>query len=101
MTPAECRTREDIRREIDAIDRELIAMFGRRFGYVKRMSEIKQDPGEARIESRVNDVLDKVRSLADANDLDPNLIASIWTMLIDWNIEWERKAIAARAARGA
>ncbi len=101
MTPAECRTREDIRREIDAIDRELLALFGRRFGYIRRMSEIKRDPAEARVESRVNDVLDKVKSLAEAKGLDPELFATMWTTLMDWNIEWERRAIAARVGRSA
>ncbi len=101
MTPSECRTREDIRREIDALDRELIALLGRRFGYIQRMSEIKQDPGEARIDSRVNDVLEKVTVLAEDNGLNPDLIAVMWTTLMDWNIEWERQAITARVARRA
>ncbi len=100
MTPAECRTREDIRREIDSIDGELIALLARRFGYIRRMAEIKQDPGEARIDARVNDVLDKVTRLARQSGLDAELIADMWTRLMDWNIAWEEQAIAANQLGG-
>jgi isochorismate pyruvate lyase len=96
MTPAECRTKDDIRGEIDRIDRLLIDLLGERFGYIKRMAEMKQDPDEARIDARVNDVLAKVTALARERGLDPNLIGQMWTRLMDWNIEWERQAIAER-----
>lgn len=100
MTPAECQTRGDIRREIDRLDRALLALLGDRFGYVRRMSEIKQDPDEARVDSRVKDVTEKVQALAREQGLDEQLIADMWTLLMDWNIEWERRAISARARRG-
>ncbi len=98
MTPAECTTREDIRREIDRLDRALVDLLVERFGYIQRMAEIKNDPDEARIDSRVNDVLAKVTALAEERGLDVGLATELWTKLMDWNIEWERQAIAARAA---
>jgi isochorismate pyruvate lyase len=99
MTPAECRTRLDIRREIDRLDQALIDVLVERFGYIRRMAEIKQDPAEARIDSRVSDVLTKVTALAGERGLDPGLARDLWTTLMDWNIEWERQAIAARTKR--
>ena len=99
MQPAECRTREDIRREIDSIDRQLIALLASRFGYVERMAEIKQDPSEARIDARVNDVLEKVTSLAGRSGLDVDLIGDLWTRLMDWNIAWEEQAIGSKTPR--
>ncbi|MEJ0013115.1 MAG: chorismate mutase [Bauldia sp.] len=101
MTPAECTTREDIRREIDRLDRVLVDLLVERFGYIRRMAEIKNDPDEARIDSRVNDVLAKVTALAKERGLDVDLAADLWTTLMDWNIEWERQAIAARANKKA
>jgi isochorismate pyruvate lyase len=101
MTPAECLTREDIRREIDRLDRALIDLLVERFGYIQRMAEIKQDPAEARIDSRVSDVLSKVTRLARERGLDADLASDLWTTLMDWNIEWERQAIAAHGKKGA
>ena len=40
----------------------------------------------------------KVTALAEERGLDAYLAADLWTKLMDWNIEWERQAIAARAA---
>jgi isochorismate pyruvate lyase len=97
MTPAECRTREDIRREIDRLDRALIDLLVERFGYVRRMAEIKDDPDEALVESRVSDVLSKVTAHAQARGFDVELAIDLWTRLMDWNIAWERSAIAARS----
>jgi isochorismate pyruvate lyase len=100
MTPAECRTKEDIRREIDRIDRALVDLLVERFGYIRRMAEMKSDPDEARIDARVSDVLTKVTALAVDRGLDVDLARDLWTRLMDWNIEWERQAIAARVGGG-
>jgi isochorismate pyruvate lyase len=96
MTPAECANREDIRREIDRLDQALVAMLVERFGYVRRMSEIKSDPAEALVESRVSDVLAHVTALARDKGLDVELARELWTRLMDWNIAWEHDAIASR-----
>ena len=94
--PADCRTKEHIREEIDRLDRELIALLAERFAYVRRMAEIKQAPTEAHAQDRIDDVLDKVAAEAEAVGLDRNLIRDMWRSLIDWNIDYERRTIAAR-----
>jgi isochorismate pyruvate lyase len=94
--PAECRTKEEIRAEIDRLDRQLIALLAERFGYVRRMAEIKQDPGEAHVQERVDEVLDKVMAEAEAAGLDREMIRQMWEHLIDWNVGYERRMIAAR-----
>lgn len=99
VTPDECRTREDIRREIDRLDRELVDLLVQRFGYIRRMARIKQDPNDARIAWRVSDVLANVTALAAERGLDVALTTDLWTRLMDWNIEWERRAIAERESR--
>jgi len=100
MTPAECRTREDIRREIDAIDEQLVDLLAARFGYVRRMAEIKNDPAEARVVSRVDDVLAKVTERASERGLAADLAADLWGRLMEWNIAWEEHAMTERQAAG-
>ncbi len=94
--PADCVTKQDIRSEIDRLDRDLIRLFVERFGYVQRMAQLKQDPDEAYVQDRIDDVLDKVAAKADEAGLDPVLVRDMWAKLIDWNIEYERKTIASR-----
>jgi isochorismate pyruvate lyase len=96
MTPAECKTREDIRREVDRCDHALIDLLVERFGYIRRMAEIKTSPDQALDESRVSDVLGKVSAQAQARGLDVELVIDLWTKLMDWNIDWERRTIAER-----
>lgn len=100
MTPAECRTREDIRREVDRCDVALIDLLAERFGYIRRMAEIKRHPDEALDDTRVSDVLAKVTAHGQARGLDAELIFDLWTTLMDWNIAWERRAITDRTAGG-
>jgi isochorismate pyruvate lyase len=74
----------------------LIALLAERFGYVRRMAEIKQEPAEAHAQGRIDDVLDKVAAEAEAAGLDGGLIREMWRSLIDWNVAYERRTIAGR-----
>lgn len=99
-SPSDFRSKEDIRSEIDRLDRQMIALLAERFGYVRRMAELKQNPDEAFVQERIDEVLDKVASQAEVSGLDGNLVRTIWRSLIDWNVAYERRAIAERNRRG-
>lgn len=96
--PADCQTKEDIRSEIDRLDRDLVILLAERFGYVRRMSEIKTSPADALVPSRVDDVLNRVAAKATEAGLDPGLARELWRTLIDWNIAYEERAIKKRLA---
>jgi isochorismate pyruvate lyase len=51
---------------------------------------------EAHIRQRVDEVLDKVVAEAEAAGLDGKLIREMWRSLIEWNVDYERRTIAAR-----
>lgn len=94
--PEDCITKEDIRAEIDRLDRSLVELLAERFGYVRRMAELKANPDEALVPARVEEVLDRVAAHAVDAGLDPGLARSLWAALIDWNIAFERATIARR-----
>ncbi|MCD7061151.1 chorismate mutase [Pelagibacterium xiamenense] len=95
-TPTECETKEDVRAEIDRIDRELLALFAERHGYVTRMAEIKTDPHEAYDPARIEAIISKVRERAVGLELDEDQAELIWRTLIDWNINYEKGIIIGR-----
>jgi len=97
--PAECETKEDVRAEIDRIDRALIELFAERHAYVTRMAEIKTDPHEANDPARIEGVIGKVRERALAHDLDEDQAELLWRTLIDWNINYEKGIIIARTRK--
>ncbi|SDG78566.1 chorismate mutase [Pelagibacterium luteolum] len=94
--PADCETKDDVRVEIDRIDRALVELFAERHAYVTRMAEIKTDPHEANDPARINAVIEKRRNQALDLDLDEDQVELIWRTLIDWNINYEKGIIIAR-----
>ena len=57
--------------------------------------ELKTDPSEARDDSRVKAVLDKVLAELETQELAPDLYMQFWEDLIEVNIAYEEMAIAA------
>lgn len=91
--PADCRSKEEVRAEIDRLDRELVALLAERFSYVRRMAELKTEPAQAFDQRRVDAILGQVRKEAAASGLDVALAEDLWRRLIAWNIAWEESAI--------
>ncbi len=92
--PTDCNSMPALRAEIDTLDRDLVALLAKRAGYIDRAIQLKQVNGwPARIPSRVEDVVTKVRQAADGQGLDPNLAETLWRQLIDWSITREAQVI--------
>ncbi|WP_050603175.1 chorismate mutase [Ruegeria sp. 6PALISEP08] len=92
--PQHCNTMQDLRVEIDKLDRQLIEMLVTRASYIDRASQLK--PGEglpARIPARVEEVVQRVRASSDALGMDPDLAEKLWRILIDWSIAREERVI--------
>ncbi|WP_417308500.1 chorismate mutase [Devosia sp.] len=98
--PAECMSKEDVRVEIDRIDKALLALLAERHGYVTRMAEIKTDAHEAYDPARIAAIIERQRKRAEELDLDEDQAELIWRTLIDWNVNYEKGIIAARKRHG-
>ncbi len=73
-----------LRAEIDALDRELIALLGRRFDLVRRVAQTKRDHALDVVQTeRMREVLEITRTLAVKHDLDPDFIEAFYTLMID------------------
>jgi len=93
-SPSQLKTMIDLRAEIDATDRALVKLLAYRAGLIDRAIELK--PGEglpARIETRIEEVVGRVRDAALAEGLDPELIETLWRQLIDWSIAREEQVL--------
>src|SRR3546814_1433079 len=58
--PEQCETMTEVRVGVDQVDRELVALLVRRFGYMDAAARIKTDRGMVRDEARKAEVLDNV-----------------------------------------
>ena len=95
--PGQCNNKQEVRREIDRIDQGLIELLAQRHAYVTRMAQIKTDPHEAFDPERIEAVIRTIRKRALKNGMDEDQAELIWRTLIEWNINYEKGIIAARA----
>jgi isochorismate pyruvate lyase len=96
IAPAQCRSKDEVRAEIDRIDQALLTLFAERHAYVTRMAEIKTDPHEAYDPVRIESIINRVRDRAQHMDLDEDQAELIWRTLINWNVNYEKGIIIAR-----
>jgi isochorismate pyruvate lyase len=98
--PEECETMTEVRAGVDAVDRALMELIDRRFGYMRAAARIKPDRSTVRDEARKAAVIAAARADAAARALPAEAVAAIWERLVETSIayelvEWER----VRAAR--
>lgn len=88
-------TMSDIRAEIDRLDIELIKLLALRQRCVERAIAVKRRDGiPARVPERVDKVIDNARILARAHNVDPALVETLWTEMVEWFIGHEERALA-------
>jgi len=92
--PSELMNMAALRAEIDAHDRRIVALLADRARLIDRAIALK--PAEhmpARIEARVEEVVANVRAAAGDRGLDPDLVETLWRIVIDWSIDREERVL--------
>ncbi|MEG9268339.1 chorismate mutase [Qipengyuania sp. Mu-71] len=93
--PDDCTDMRDVRRGVDATDRELMDLLERRFGYMRAAARIKSDRNAVRDEARKAEVVGNARSDAVRRNLPADPLMRIWEDLVETSIayelvEWDR-----------
>lgn len=86
----------DVRRDIDALDRDLVRLLAQRMRFIERAGHIKADRAAVRDEWRKADVLGKVRAAARDADFPEALAAQLWETLVEGSIAHEFEVFDAR-----
>ncbi|ODA68385.1 Salicylate biosynthesis protein PchB [Methyloligella halotolerans] len=94
-----CSNMDEVREEIDRIDRTLVDLIAERFSYVDRAWQLKVSPDEARVPWRVQQVIDKVKAHAQHRNLPPELAEALWRQMIGWFIQYEEEKLRASSAQ--
>ena len=80
----------ELRVQIDTLDAQIVGLLAQRVAMIDRAAELKPAEGlPARIESRVEDVVTKVRAQANIAGFDADLAEDLWRRIIDWSIARE------------
>ncbi|MDR6834930.1 MULTISPECIES: chorismate mutase [unclassified Sphingopyxis] len=88
-SPETCETMIDVRAGVDDVDRQLVALLVRRFGYMDAAARIKEDRAAVRDEARKAEVLDNVAREAAAAGLAPERLRAVWNELVEQSIAYE------------
>jgi isochorismate pyruvate lyase len=92
--PADCKGKEEIRDQIDQIDRFVLKALGLRYQYVKEIVKYKEKSyASVKAQARYDKVLQQRREWAAENGLDPQVIENIYKELIHHFIDEEMKLI--------
>ena len=95
-TPDQCEDMSHVRAEIDRLDEQLVDLIAQRFGYVDRAWKLKNNPEDAAVPWRIDDVIEKVGRRAAERGIPPQLAEALWRQMIGWFIEYEMENLAAK-----
>src|SRR5437763_14078895 len=87
--PDECETMAEVRAGVDDVDRRIVDLIARRFGYMDAAARIKPDRASVRDEARKAEVIANVKAEAGAFGLDEQQIARLYDQLIEISISYE------------
>lgn len=89
----------DVRREIDQLDDQLITLLALRQQQVARAAIYKHDEEGVRAPDRRRQMLERLRTRAVDEGLDPDVVVQIWNAMIDAFIELEMREHKASGPR--
>ena len=89
--PDECANMTDIRAEIDALDRQVIALLGQRFQYVKAAATFKTSTTSVKAPERFQAMLQHRKQWAEQEGLNGDVIAKLYEDLVNHFIAEEMK----------
>lgn len=87
---------DEIRQEIDRIDKQIISLIADRYTFVKAVTQFKKTTDEIKAQERYDAVLVARGKLAAEYGLDPEMVQEMWTVMMNWFIEKEEEIIVDR-----
>lgn len=80
---------EDVRAGVDNVDRELMALFALRFGYMEAAARIKPERESVRDEPRKAQVISAAMTDARERGLPETVFGQMWEALVEGSIAYE------------
>ena len=95
-SPSECCNKDEIRNQIDKIDKEIISLFALRFQYVSEIVKFKSDVESVVAQDRKDEVIRQRGEWAAELGLDKETFQQIYRVLVDHNISKELEILKER-----
>ncbi|AKQ42356.2 chorismate mutase, putative [Aurantiacibacter atlanticus] len=80
---------QEVREGVDALDRELVALLAKRFGFMRAAARIKPERGTVRDEARKAAVIAAAVAEAETQGIPGPVVADMWERLVEGSIAYE------------
>jgi len=77
-----CNSLEEVRSNIDAIDRNIVGLIAERGGFVMQAARFKKSADDVKAPQRVEQVISKVRLLASDLGANPDVTEAVYRSMI-------------------
>ena len=84
-----CNNLDEVRKEVDTLDAGIVELIAKRNAYIHQAAKFKVSIEEVKDENRVADVISRVREYALTHSLNPNMMQSIYELMINEMVESE------------
>lgn len=84
-----CENLEQVRENIDRIDREIVKLISERSTYVAQAANFKKTTDDVKAPQRVEKIIEKVRNLAKEDSVNPDIVENIYREMISSFINFE------------
>jgi isochorismate pyruvate lyase len=91
-SPQECESLGDVREAVDVLDREIVALLGRRSRYVEKAAEFKTSEASVRAPERQRAMLAERRRWAEEEGLDGDFVEALYRAIVAHFVEREKTA---------
>lgn len=91
ISPGNCADMAQVREGVDAVDRNLVALLAKRFGYMDAAARIKTDRATVRDEARKAEVIGNAVAMAATLGVPETYVADMWERLVEASIAHELK----------
>jgi len=77
-----CNSLEEVRTNIDAIDRKIVGLIAERCGFVMQAARFKKTTDDVKAPQRVEQVISKVRALAQDSGANSDVTEAVYRAMI-------------------
>ncbi|MFZ5595448.1 MAG: prephenate dehydratase [Bacillota bacterium] len=89
-------TLEEARSEIDMVDLQIVELIGIRTRLVEKVGALKGHPGRVRDVAREEEVIRRVRGIAERKGADPDMVERVYRLMIPSYVEMQRARLKNR-----
>ena len=87
----ECNSIEEVRNNINNIDEQIVKLIAQRGKFVNQAAKFKKDSDAVKAPKRVEEVISKVKKLAQLNGANEEVVENIYRTMINSFIKLEMK----------